>query len=435
MRHGMKRFGTLLLALALVLGLSATAFAAQSTVTFRGLEEGFAFQPGSEYTASDLFGAFKDVMPGDTLSQTIELRNEATDCDYVNIYLRAQVHDEQGNPLSYSERFENADGKDQAGVDGERDETVATMQDFLAQLTMRIYNGTELIYESSPDQAGALADNVLLGALAPGASLALRVELDVPPELDNRYANRVGEVDWVFLAEGVEYEKLTVHKLWDDNGDPSRPARVRVHLLRDGEVWETVELNAENQWTWSWDQLDERYAWSVEEEPLAGYETAYRTVDNTVFIINHRDSYLPLGPGAEPGQPEQPQPEPVSLSVEKRWADEDNRDGQRPQSVTVTLYDGAQAVDKVTLGDWNGWRYTWENLDGSGDYSVLETGIPKGYTPSYRAADGVVTITNTASLIQTGQRSWPIALLGGLGVLLLACGALALGRKRGGKRA
>ena len=108
------------------------------------------------------------------------------------------------------------------------------MEDFLSQLTMRIYNGEELIYESSPDEAGALADNVFIGALNPGETSQLRVELDVPAELDNRYANRVGEVDWVFLAEGIEYGKLTVHKVWDDNGDPERPDSVSVNLLRDG---------------------------------------------------------------------------------------------------------------------------------------------------------------------------------------------------------
>ena len=181
-------------------------------MTFKSLEEGFEFQSGSQYTDTDLFDGLKDVMPGDRLAETIQLKNEAEDCDYINLYMRAVVHDDAQNPLTYSEAFENADGKDEADVDGQRDETVATMEDFLSQLTMRIYNGEELIYKSSPDEAGALADNVFIGALNPGETRQLRVELDVPAELDNRYANRVGEVDWVFLAEGIEYGKLTVHR-------------------------------------------------------------------------------------------------------------------------------------------------------------------------------------------------------------------------------
>ena len=89
----------------------------------------------------------------------------------------------------------------------------------------------------------------------------------------------------------------------------------------------------------------------------------------------------------------------------------------------------------MTLGEGNNWTYTWKDLDGAGDWSVLETGIPKGYAPSYRTKDGVVTVTNTASLIQTGQMNWPIPVLGGLGLLLLAYGFIVMTRKRRTDRA
>lgn len=418
MKKTLKNLSALLLAVVLLLSLSVSAFAADSTVVFKGAEEGFAAQPGSEYTATDLFNSFKDVMPGDALTETIQFRNDAQDCDYIKLYMRAAVHDENGNLITYSETFENTDGKDQAGIDGQRDETTATMQDFLSQLTMRIYNGSELIYESSPDQVGALAENVPLGTLSAGEALTLTVELDVPFELGNEYANRVGEVDWVFLAEAVEYEKLTVHKVWDDNGDPERPESITVHLLRDGESAEEIELNEANQWTYTWDQLDDRYQWSVQEDVPAGYEASSKTEDNTVFITNHND-YEPV-----------PDPEPVDLSVKKVWSDTDNKNGSRPDSVTVTLYNGDEAVEKVTLSAENNWAYAWEDLDGSGDWSVLETGIPKGYTPSYRTENGVVTITNTATLIQTGQLNWPIPVLGGLGALMLLCGILVLKKRK-----
>lgn len=416
-KHANRSF-SLLLTVVLLLSLSVTAFAAASTVTFQGLEEGFAFQPGSEYTASDLFGNFKNVMPGDKLTETVEVKNVATDCNYIKLYLRAAVHDEEGNPLTYNEAFENSDGKDQTNIDGQRDETVATMADFLSKLTMRVYNGDTLIYASSPEKAGALADNVFLGTLQSGETMALRVELDVPIDLGNAYANRVGEVDWVFLAEGIEYEKLTVHKVWDDNGDPDRPKSVKINLLKDGQVAETVTLNKENQWTYTWDDLDDRYTWTVEEEAVKGYEISYKTEDNTVFITNHND-YVPTPP-----------PEPVDLTVRKVWSDESNKNGSRPDSVTVTLYNGDTAVEKVTLSAINNWTYTWTELDGSGDWSVLETGIPKGYTPSYSSRNGVVTITNTASLIQTGQLNWPIPVLGSLGALLLLFGIFMMRKKR-----
>lgn len=418
MKRTIRNLSSLLLALVMVLSMSVTAFAADSTITFKGAQEGFNFQPGSEYTATDLFDSFKDVMPGDKLTETIQVKNEATDCDYIKLYMRAVVHDENGNPLTYSETFENADGKDQANVAGQRDETVATMQGFLSQLTMRIYNGNQLIYNASPDEAGALVNNVLLGTLSKGESLNLKVELDVPIELGNEYANRVGEVDWVFLAECIEYEKLTVHKVWDDNGYPGRPDSVTVHLLRNGEKHKEIVLNKDNQWTYTWDDLDDRYQWSVKEDVPVGYEESYKTEDNTIFITNHKDW--------EPT----PDPDPEDLTVKKVWSDENNKRGIRPSSVTVTLYNGDKAVEKVTLGAWNNWTYSWEDLDGNGNWSVLETGIPKGYTPSYRTNGDVVIITNTATLIQTGQMNWPILVLGSLGVLMIFFGILVMRKKK-----
>lgn len=414
----MKKVFSLLLTLLLVFSLTGTAFAADSAITFNGAREGFAFQPGSEYTTTDLFDSFKDVMPGDQLTETIQVKNAAEDCDYIKLYMRAVVHDENDNPLSYSEFFENADGKDQANIAGERDETVVTMQTFLRQLTMRIYNGEQLIYEASPDRAGGLVNNVLLGNLSTGESLTLKVELDVPVTLGNEYANRVGEVDWVFLAECIEYQKLTVHKVWDDNGYPDRPDSVTVHLLRDGRAYEEVKLKEENQWTYTWDNLDDRYEWSVEEEVPEGYEATYKTEDNKVFITNHKD-YEPVIP-----------PDPVDLTVKKVWSDQNDKRGIRPSSVTVTLYNGNKAVDKVTLSAENNWTYTWEELDGDGDWSVLETGIPNAYTPSYRTKGDVVTITNTAALIQTGQLNWPIPVLGSLGVLMIFFGVIMMRKKK-----
>lgn len=420
MKRIRKNISSLLLALAVVISLGVTAFAADFTITFNGAKDGFDFQPGSEYTATDLFDNFKNVMPGDHLTETVQVKNAARDCDYIKLYLRAVVHDENGNLLTYSEAYEAVDGKDQAGVAGQRDETVATMQDFLSRLTMRIYNGEKLIYEASPEEAGALVNNVLLGTLSTGETLTLKVELDVPVELGNEYANRVGEVDWVFLAEAIEYEKLTVHKVWDDNDDPARPENVTVHLLRDGKRYEDVVLNQDNQWTYTWDELDDRYQWSVEEDVPGGYEVSYKTEDNTVFITNHND-YEPV-----------PDPEPVDLTVKKVWSDDNDKRDIRPESVTVTLYNGDQAAEKVVLSAKNNWTYTWKDLDGSGDWSVLETGIPKGYTPSYRTYNGVVTITNTATLIQTGQLSWPIPVLGSLGALMLLFGVIIMKKRKNG---
>ena len=168
----MKKFKklplTLLLTLTLLFNSALTAMAADSTITFKGKNEGFTFAPDSEYTQTDLFDNFKDVMPGDKVTETITVTNKADDCDYIKLYMKAVAHDENGNPLIYNEAFEAADGKDQAGVDGQRDETSVTMVDFLAQLSMKVYQGEKMIYAASPDELDGLAENVLLGEFREG---------------------------------------------------------------------------------------------------------------------------------------------------------------------------------------------------------------------------------------------------------------------------
>lgn len=222
----LRKISSILMVMMLILSMGS-AFAAESTITYngKGFEDKFGFAPGSEYTITDLFDGFKDVMPGDQPEEVITFINEAKSCDKINVYMKAVAHDEENNPLTYDEAYENADGKDQAGVEGQRDETVATMAEFLSQLTMRVYNGAELIFDGTPDVEGELAEYVKLGELTGGKSLVLRVELDVPVELGNRFANRVGEVDWVFMVEEIIEEA-------PDTGDNAKlPVYIGIFAL------------------------------------------------------------------------------------------------------------------------------------------------------------------------------------------------------------
>ena len=212
MKKTFQMLRSLLLILLAVACLAAPVLAAASTITYEGADTGFDFQPGSDYTATDLFQNFKNVMPGDELTENITIKNNVSGFDYVKLYIRAEAHDEEGNPLTYSEPFENEDGHDQANIDGVRDETVVTMADFLSKLTMEVYlvnaDGTkQSIFSASPDQTAQLTDNVLLGTFAKGKSAKLEAVLTVPAGLGNEYAYRVGEVDWVFTVEGFNNEK------------------------------------------------------------------------------------------------------------------------------------------------------------------------------------------------------------------------------------
>lgn len=121
----------------------------------------------------------------------------------------------------------------------------------------------------------------------------------------------------------------------------------------------------------------------------------------------------------------------TSVTVNKKWVDQDST---RPTSVTIDLLLDGKVVDyaSAVLNSSNKWQYTWEHLDARlGDYSVKEKKVPSGYTASYKYADGVWTVTNTGSLLQTGQLNWPIPVLCIAGISVMALGLyLMFARKK-----
>ena len=403
MKKSCKATFSLVLMLLMVMSLASTAFAASPSITFNGFSKGFDFQPGSEYTETDLFGSFKNVMPGDTVTETITFTNSAADCDFVNLYMRAEAHDETANPLSPKVAEK---------------ETVVTMTEFLSKLSMKVWNGTELIYDASPDELDGLKTNKFLGTYRSGEKATLKVELNVPIELGNEYANRVGEVDWIFHVEAYNESQLSVRKVWSDGNANHADESITVNLLKDGRVERSQVLNTENGWAYTFDRLLEGHTWTVEEANVpADYTVSYSTVGTMTTITNTRNYTPPTPPTS-----------PLDITVHKVWSSDDGKD--RPDSVTVTLYNGDAAYDTVRLGAWNNWSYSWKDLNTYGNWQVIETNIPKGYVPSYHVSEGVVTITNTRSLIQTGQLNWPIWVLGGAGLALVALGGAVLVKKK-----
>ena len=133
MKRLMRVLVTTWILAALLCAMVTPAFA-YGEIIYTGLESDVLIRSESwsdmQYTDTDLFGNFKDVMPGDSLFETINFVNDAEDNDYINLYMKFIAHDEVDNVPQYS-----------------GNETVASMNDFLSQLTMRVYNGEELVYE------------------------------------------------------------------------------------------------------------------------------------------------------------------------------------------------------------------------------------------------------------------------------------------------
>lgn len=165
-----KRLFTLLMVLALCLSLAPAAMA-DSSVTYKGQAEKFVFAPGSDYSPTDLFENFKGVMPGDTLTQKIDVRNAADEKVNVKIYMRA-LGAKSGS------------------------------EEFLSQMTLNVkaMDGAEL-FDAPADQTAQLSDWVCLGTFKSGANTTLDVSLNVPITMGDDFQQAIGYLDWEFMVE------------------------------------------------------------------------------------------------------------------------------------------------------------------------------------------------------------------------------------------
>lgn len=171
--------------LALLMAVLLCGSALAASVSYEGGAEKFVFLPGSSLSASDLFEGFKDVLPGDVLTQTIRVQNDSASS--VRIYMRA-------DPVS------------------------AADADFLNQLHLSVTAGEKEIFDAQAGEQGGLANNTLLGTFKKSGGTDLTVTLEVPADLGNEYMDRLGTVPWTFLAEEVTADDTP------ETGDWFRPA-------------------------------------------------------------------------------------------------------------------------------------------------------------------------------------------------------------------
>lgn len=131
-------------------------------IVYQGKKKLVITPKDGHHTDSDLFGEFKGVMPGDTLTETITFKNESATArtKYVKLYIVAVPH-----------------GQDNLPVD-EHITDVDAMNAFLSNFTMTVMQGDTEIFTGKPNEVGTFGGSgCLLGTF------------------------RKGEVDWKFIAE------------------------------------------------------------------------------------------------------------------------------------------------------------------------------------------------------------------------------------------
>lgn len=112
----------------------------------------------------------------------------------------------------------------------------------------------------------------------------------------------------------------------------------------------------------------------------------------------------------------------MDITVRKEWNISSNK--MIPEEIEIQLIRGSQVIDTIKLNKDNDWKYTWEELEVSDEYRVLEVNVPDRYTASYRNEDGVFIIVNTDTLIKTSSNTWLIQGLALLGIIIITIGII-----------
>ena len=186
----MRKFFALLLACMMLLTWAMPAAAANGEVVYSKSARKFFFYPGTNYSPTDLFPEFKDVMPGDSIQQKILVKNDVSNKCKIKIYMRSLGAHEDS-------------------------------KQFLSQLNLKVVKATDTIMFDAPaDQTSKLKDWVYLGTLYSGGQCELNLTLDVPVTLDNNFKNLVGYIDWEFAVEELPVESTDPQP--PKTGDDSR---------------------------------------------------------------------------------------------------------------------------------------------------------------------------------------------------------------------
>ena len=214
-------------------------------------------------------------------------------------------------------------------------------------------------------------------------------------------------------------QSISVCKNWEDGDGENRPESVKVSLKADGVVVCEMTLTAAQNWQGVFEglpvyvrdtdrlnvQLDlsgkdpwDEIEYTITEADVPGYElTTCRRTDSGYELIN---TLLPAY---------------KTITVQKKWEDGDDLNGERPDEILIDLLAQGKLVKtmKISRDDWSG-SFTdlpvyvrdaqkrWGELSGNPfdrvQYEIKEENIPNYTLTTVQQAADAYVLTNTLTL-------------------------------------
>src|SRR5699024_5736762 len=132
-------------------------------------------------------------------------------------------------------------------------------------------------------------------------------------------------------------------KTWLTSEDQENLDSIKVKLIANDTKVDEQEVDASNNWKYSFKDLDkyddngEEIEYSIDEIEVDGYKT------------NHKDGYDLVNI------------EKTEVSGEKIWLDDNSN--ERPDQITVKLFADGEPVDTKKVTAESDWKYTFKDLD------------------------------------------------------------------------
>lgn len=202
-------------------------------------------------------------------------------------------------------------------------------------------------------------------------------ENEVPSYINLIEVSEDGKHFTVTNTHAPDHTVINITEVWHDENDQDgiRPRKMIAIVVGSNGNRHEVPLHSSGDWHYTCDDLVKYWKngqlvdYTVEAVTIDGYTSEVKSLGNNVFEVHNTHI-----------------PETISKTVTKTWKDNENQDGIRPASVTVTLT-GSNAVSKTaTLNEDNGWTATFENLPKRDHGNIVAYNVKESDTAGYEAS-------------------------------------------------